>query len=254
MITSSDRSRINLCRNLALIESGQREGRCRVMFLHNLLLVRAVISVPQPRVFSHSRHPQKSEIRFQCPSAILSNINSICLRGKEDANFFRIPLDKSTAEMLIYFTSVRKDGKVVRMNHPSHKNLSARERQIMDIVYARGSASRVSISVRAADPPSYSTSAPSCSFWRRKGISATRKRNVLFLYFPTKPVQQAAHSALAQSCRPSLRAISSGLSRPCSPRRYPTDIRGARTGISALVEQANRQRKRPKYRRRERKL
>ena len=78
------------------------------------------------------------------------------------------------------------------------KNLSRRERQIMDIVYARGSASAFDIQDALPDPPGYSTVRTLLRILETKGHLRHTKQGMSFLYSPTQPAHQAAPSALAQ--------------------------------------------------------
>jgi BlaI family penicillinase repressor len=83
------------------------------------------------------------------------------------------------------------------MNQP-FKNLSRRERQIMDIVYARGHVSAFDIQEALPDPPGYSTVRTLLRILETKGHLRHTKQGMSFIYHPTHPANQAAHSALAQ--------------------------------------------------------
>jgi BlaI family penicillinase repressor len=78
------------------------------------------------------------------------------------------------------------------------KNLSRRERQIMDVVYARGAASAFDIQEALPDPPGYSTVRTLLRILETKGHLRHEKQGMSFIYHPTQPANQAAHSALAQ--------------------------------------------------------
>ncbi|MCW3052642.1 MAG: putative transcriptional regulator [Chthonomonadales bacterium] len=83
------------------------------------------------------------------------------------------------------------------MNKPP-KGLSRRERQIMDIVYARGSVSAFDIQEALPDPPGYSTVRTLLRILETKGHLRHEKQGMSFIYHPTEPTHQAAHSALSQ--------------------------------------------------------
>ena len=83
------------------------------------------------------------------------------------------------------------------MNQPL-KNLSRRERQIMDIVYARGHVSALDIQEAMPDPPGYSTVRTLLRILETKGHLRHEKQGMSFIYHPVQPVNQAAASALAQ--------------------------------------------------------
>jgi len=123
------------------------------------------------------------------------------------------------------------------MNQP-FKNLSARERQIMDIVYARGSASAFDVQEALPDPPGYSTVRTLLRILETKGHLRHEKQGMSFLYFPTQPVQQAAHSALAQVMQTffagNIERVVATLLSSKDIQLTPEDL----DRISALVEQA----------------
>lgn len=81
---------------------------------------------------------------------------------------------------------------------PPFKNLSRRERQLMDIVYERGSASAFEIQEAMPDAPGYSTVRTLLSILEKKGHLRHTKQGMSYIYSPTQPANQAAHSALTQ--------------------------------------------------------
>lgn len=75
-------------------------------------------------------------------------------------------------------------------------DLGRRERQIMEIVYAAGSAS-VSDVVKALDnPPSYSAVRAMMNILEEKGHLRHKEAGRKFVYLPTVPRAQASRSAL----------------------------------------------------------
>lgn len=123
------------------------------------------------------------------------------------------------------------------MNSP-FKNLSRRERQIMDIVYARGSASAFDIQDALPDPPGYSTVRTLLRILETKGHLRHEKQGMSFLYYPTQPANQAAHSALAQVVQT---FFASNIERVVATLLSSKDIQltpAELDRISQLVEQA----------------
>ena len=78
----------------------------------------------------------------------------------------------------------------------SHANLSRRERQIMDAIYARGQATAAEVHEGLPDPPSYSAVRALLRVLEDKGHLTHTKRGARYLYRPTVPPQRAARSAL----------------------------------------------------------
>jgi BlaI family penicillinase repressor len=122
--------------------------------------------------------------------------------------------------------------------HPSFKNLSRRERQIMDIVYARGSVSAFDIQEALPDPPGYSTVRTLLRILETKGHLHHTKQGMSFIYSPTQPVNQAARSALAQVVQTffasSIEQVVATLLSSKDIQLTPEEL----DRISAMVEQA----------------
>ena len=74
--------------------------------------------------------------------------------------------------------------------------LSRRERQIMDIVYARGAASVTEVLLRMSDPPSRTSVRTFLRILEQKGHLEHDKRGKEFVYRPTRPRKRVAPSAL----------------------------------------------------------
>jgi predicted transcriptional regulator len=79
---------------------------------------------------------------------------------------------------------------------PSEEPLARRERQIMDIVFARGSASAREIMEALADPPTYATVRTILRVLERKGHLAHTVDGKTFIYKPTRSRDAEAASAL----------------------------------------------------------
>jgi BlaI family penicillinase repressor len=123
------------------------------------------------------------------------------------------------------------------MNQP-FKNLSRRERQIMDIVYARGSVSAFDIQEALPEPPGYSTVRTLLRILETKGHLRHEKQGMSFIFFPTHPANQAANSALAQVVQT---FFASNIERVVATLLSSKDIQltpEELDRISALVEQA----------------
>jgi BlaI family penicillinase repressor len=78
---------------------------------------------------------------------------------------------------------------------PPH-TLSRRERQIMDIVYARGEASAADVHVALSDPPSYSAVRALLAILVDKGHLKHRSEQGRYIYAPTRRRAQVGRSAL----------------------------------------------------------
>ena len=78
---------------------------------------------------------------------------------------------------------------------PAH-TLSRRERQIMDIVYARGEASAAHVHAGLPDPPSYSAVRALLAILVEKGHLRHRSEQGRYIYAPTRRRAQVGRSAL----------------------------------------------------------
>jgi predicted transcriptional regulator len=78
---------------------------------------------------------------------------------------------------------------------PAHA-LSRRERQIMDIVYAREEASEADVRGDLPDPPSYSAVRALLAILVEKGHLKHRSEKGRYIYAPTRRRAQAGRSAL----------------------------------------------------------
>ncbi len=74
--------------------------------------------------------------------------------------------------------------------------LSRRERQIMDIVYARAEASAADVHSQLPDPPSYSSVRALLAILEDKGHLKHRSEQGRYIYVPTRRRSQAGRSAL----------------------------------------------------------
>ena len=75
-------------------------------------------------------------------------------------------------------------------------DLSRRERQIMDVVYARGEASAADVQGAIADAPSYSAVRALLAILVQKGHLRHRQEAGRYIYVPTRRRSQAGRSAL----------------------------------------------------------
>jgi len=76
------------------------------------------------------------------------------------------------------------------------KNLSRRERQIMDIIYALQKATVNQVLERLPSPPSYSAVRALLRVLEQKGHLVHRQDGPRYIYAPTWPREQARRSAL----------------------------------------------------------
>ena len=79
--------------------------------------------------------------------------------------------------------------------------LSRREREIMDVIYARGSASAQAVQAALADPPSYSAVRALLRILVEKGHLRHEQEGPRYRYFPTVPREAASEQALERVVR-----------------------------------------------------
>ncbi len=84
------------------------------------------------------------------------------------------------------------------MAKQTHVHLSRREREIMDIVYARGPVTVHDVVKQMADPPSYSAVRAMLRLLEEKGHLVHDQDGPRYLYRPTVPREKARQSALRQ--------------------------------------------------------
>lgn len=78
------------------------------------------------------------------------------------------------------------------------RGLSRRERQIMDVIYARGHATASEVLEALPDPPSYSAVRALLRVLEEKGRLLHGSDGVRHIYSPTQPRQSAGREAIAQ--------------------------------------------------------
>jgi predicted transcriptional regulator len=78
----------------------------------------------------------------------------------------------------------------------SEPPFSRRERQIMDVIYARGEATAAEVSDSLADPPSYSAIRAHLRILEEKGHLQHREEGPRYVFMPTQPIEKASRSAL----------------------------------------------------------
>ncbi|HEX9902624.1 MAG TPA: BlaI/MecI/CopY family transcriptional regulator [Acidobacteriota bacterium] len=76
------------------------------------------------------------------------------------------------------------------------RNLSRRERQIMDIIYGMKEASALQVRESLPTPPSYSTVRALLRVLEQKGHLRHKKDGPRYVYVPTLPKEKARKSAL----------------------------------------------------------
>jgi predicted transcriptional regulator len=79
--------------------------------------------------------------------------------------------------------------------------LSRRERQIMDIVYARGQATAADVAAALADPPSYSAVRALLRILEQKGHLRHQQDGPRYVFLPTISRDRARRSALRNLVR-----------------------------------------------------
>ncbi len=76
--------------------------------------------------------------------------------------------------------------------------LSRRERQIMEIIFARGESTAAEVVESLPDAPSYSTVRALLRILEEKGHLKHREDGKRYVFLPTEPVEKASRSALKQ--------------------------------------------------------
>jgi BlaI family transcriptional regulator, penicillinase repressor len=85
--------------------------------------------------------------------------------------------------------------------HRTHQNLTRRERQIMDIVYSRGTATVAAVQEDLPDAPSYSAVRAMMVKLEQKGHLRHSEQGARYVYEATVPRESAQASALDRLLR-----------------------------------------------------
>lgn len=78
------------------------------------------------------------------------------------------------------------------------ETLSRRERQILDILYAKGSATAAEVLKALPDPPSYSAVRALLRILEDKGHARHESQGTKYIYLPLVPRESARNSALTR--------------------------------------------------------
>jgi predicted transcriptional regulator len=81
------------------------------------------------------------------------------------------------------------------------RHLSRRERQIMDVIYARGQATAAEVTSALPDPPSYSAVRALLRILEQKGHLRHQEDGPRYVFLPTVPRERARKSALRNLVR-----------------------------------------------------
>jgi predicted transcriptional regulator len=87
------------------------------------------------------------------------------------------------------------------MPKPATHDLSRRERQIMDVIYARGQATAAEVADAIPDPPSYSAVRALLRILEEKGYLRHEQRGLRYVFMPTVKRTSARRSALKDLVR-----------------------------------------------------
>ncbi len=79
---------------------------------------------------------------------------------------------------------------------PKHHQHSRRERQIMDILHARGEATAADVLAALPEPPSYSAVRALLRILEEKGAIKHREDGPRYIFMPTESREKASRSAL----------------------------------------------------------
>jgi len=79
---------------------------------------------------------------------------------------------------------------------PKHHDLSRRERQIMDVIHAKGEATAADVNAALPNAPSYSAARALLRILEEKGFLKHREDGPRYVYQPTEARETASRSAL----------------------------------------------------------
>lgn len=82
------------------------------------------------------------------------------------------------------------------MSQTEHRDLSRRERQILDILYQRGQATAAEVQSALPEPPSYSAVRALLRILEEKGHVRHKQDGPRYVYLPTVPRDNAQRSAM----------------------------------------------------------
>jgi predicted transcriptional regulator len=82
------------------------------------------------------------------------------------------------------------------MDNTDHRDLSRRERQILDILYQRGQATAAEVQSALPEPPSYSAVRALLRILEEKGHVRHEQDGPRYVYLPTVPRGNAQRSAM----------------------------------------------------------
>lgn len=85
--------------------------------------------------------------------------------------------------------------------NPSTRNLSRRERQIMDVLFRRGDATVAEVMESMPDPPSYSAVRATLRILEEKGHVVHREDGPRYVYLPASAPEEARADALKHLVR-----------------------------------------------------
>lgn len=84
------------------------------------------------------------------------------------------------------------------MARKTYEQLSRRERQIMDVVFRRGTATVAEVRGEMPDPPSYSAVRATMGILERKGHLRHRKEGARYVYLPRASGSRVRRTALGR--------------------------------------------------------
>ena len=83
-----------------------------------------------------------------------------------------------------------------KITAPGHLDVSRRERQILDVLFARGKSTAADVQAALPDPPSYSAVRALLRILETKGLIHHEQDGPRYVYSTTMPVERAGRSAL----------------------------------------------------------
>jgi predicted transcriptional regulator len=112
-------------------------------------------------------------------------------------------IDFETESQLSVYATAGLEGKSrhAKFFAVSSETLSRRERQIMDVIYARGQATAAEVAVALPDPPSYSAVRTHLRILEEKGHLKHHEDGPRYVFVPVVPRDRARRSALKSLVR-----------------------------------------------------
>jgi BlaI family penicillinase repressor len=127
------------------------------------------------------------------------------------------------------------------MTKDTRQLLTRRERQIMDVIYARGRATVAEVLAGMSDPPSYSSVRTLLRLLEEKGQLRHEEAGPRYVYIPTVPREKARRSALRNVIQTFFNGSTEEAVAALLDLHDTKRSRGELDRLSALIENAKRE-------------